>query len=111
MTVTDEAAVAVRGPAYLATLAGRRVAVVGLARSGVSVARFIIDAGASVTIYDGRPANELTAAIGAVTAHQVEGRPVSFALGPDVDPSSTWRDAILVVTSGIAMLRYRQTLD
>ena len=37
-------------------LAGRPVAVLGLARSGVALARFLVDAGAEVTIYDGRPA-------------------------------------------------------
>ena len=35
----------------------------GLARSGVALARFLADAGARVTVYDGRPAGELGAAI------------------------------------------------
>jgi len=44
-------------------LAGRPVTVLGLARSGVALARFLSDAGARVTVYDGRPADELTDAI------------------------------------------------
>ena len=38
---------------------GRPVTVLGLARSGVALARFLADAGARVTVYDGRPAAEL----------------------------------------------------
>ena len=75
-------------------LAGRPVTVLGLARSGVALCRFLVDAGASVTVYDGRPAAELGPAIDAL-----EGRPVRLGLGPDVDPASTWAEAALVATS------------
>jgi len=75
-------------------LRGRPVTVLGLARSGVALARFLSDAGAAVTVYDGRPAQALDRAIG-----QLEGRPVTLALGPDVDPAGTWADAALVATS------------
>ncbi len=37
----------------------RPVTVLGLARSGLALARFLADAGAAVTVYDGRPADEL----------------------------------------------------
>ena len=37
--------------------------VLGLARSGIALARFLADAGARVTVYDGRPAAELAEAI------------------------------------------------
>ena len=37
-------------------LAGRPVTVLGLARSGLALARFLVDAGARVTAYDGRRA-------------------------------------------------------
>jgi UDP-N-acetylmuramoylalanine--D-glutamate ligase len=47
-----------------------------------------------VTAYDGRPAAELAKAIG-----QLEGRDVTLALGPGVDPASTWAGAALVTTS------------
>ena len=75
-------------------LADRPVTVLGLARSGVALARFLADAGARVTVYDGRPAGELEAAIG-----QLGEREVTLRLGPDVDPAGTWRDAALVTTS------------
>ncbi len=73
---------------------GRPVTVLGLARSGIALARFLADAGARVTIYDGRPATKLASAI-----EQLEGRPVALRLGPDVDPAATWSDASLVATS------------
>jgi UDP-N-acetylmuramoylalanine--D-glutamate ligase len=76
------------------SLRGRSVTVLGLARSGIAAARFLVDVGARVTVYDGRPAAELRAAIAAL-----EGRHVTLRLGPDVDPGSTWRRAALVVTS------------
>jgi UDP-N-acetylmuramoylalanine--D-glutamate ligase len=81
---------AVRGGA----LRDRRVAVLGLARSGIALARFLADAGAAVTVYDGRRAEALGPAIDAL-----EGRPVKLVLGPVADPASAWRDADLVTTS------------
>ena len=75
-------------------LRARHVTVLGFARSGIAVARFLADRGARVTIYDGRPAAELRAAIAAL-----EGRHVTLRLGPEVDPAATWRQAALVVTS------------
>jgi UDP-N-acetylmuramoylalanine--D-glutamate ligase len=72
----------------------RPVTVLGLARSGLALARFLSDVGARVTVYDGRPASALGDAIAALG-----GRPVSLALGPDVDPAATWADADLVATS------------
>ncbi len=75
-------------------LRDRPVTVLGFARSGIALARFLADAGARVTIYDGRTAGELGAAIEALA-----GRPVTLALGPDVEPAATWADAALVTTS------------
>ena len=75
-------------------LADRPVTVLGLARSGIALARFLSDSGARVTVYDGRPASELAGAIGLL-----QGRPITFALGPNVDPASTWATADLVATS------------
>jgi UDP-N-acetylmuramoylalanine--D-glutamate ligase len=75
-------------------LRDRAVTVLGFARSGIALARFLSDAGARVTIYDGRPVDELEGAVAAL-----EGRAVRFALGPDVDPASTWAGAALVTTS------------
>jgi UDP-N-acetylmuramoylalanine--D-glutamate ligase len=70
------------------------VTVLGFARSGVALARFLADAGARVTVYDGRPASALGDEIA-----QLEGRQVTLLLGPDADPASAWSDAVLVTTS------------
>lgn len=70
------------------------VTVLGLARSGLALARFLADAGARVTVYDGRDASELTASIEALG-----DRSVTLALGPTVEPAATWAGAALVATS------------
>jgi UDP-N-acetylmuramoylalanine--D-glutamate ligase len=75
-------------------LRDRPITVLGLARSGVALARFLADAGSRVTIYDGRPATELSGAIAAL-----DGRHVRLMLGPEVAPEDAWRDADLVTTS------------
>jgi UDP-N-acetylmuramoylalanine--D-glutamate ligase len=75
-------------------LADEPVTVLGFARSGIALACFLADAGARVTVYDGRGEAELAGAIAAL-----EGREVRLALGPEVDPASTWADARLVTTS------------
>ena len=75
-------------------LGGRRVTVLGLARSGVALARFLHDAGARVTVYDGAPAERLEKSIGLLGA-----RDVALRLGPEVDPATTWAGAELVATS------------
>ncbi len=75
-------------------LRDRPVTVLGLARSGLALARFLSDAGARVTVYDGRSAAALVDTIAALG-----GRSVALALGPDVDPASTWAVADLVATS------------
>ena len=75
-------------------LRGRPVTVLGFARSGIALARFLADAGALVTVYDGRPKDELTSAIEAL-----EGRDVALALGPRIEPATTWAEAALVTTS------------
>jgi len=75
-------------------LRDRPVAVLGLARSGIALARFLADAGARVTVYDGRPAAELADGIAAL-----EDRDIAFRLGPEVDPESAWDGAALVTTS------------
>ena len=75
-------------------LQDRPVTVLGLARSGLALARFFSDAGARVTVYDGRPAEALGVAIASLGR-----RPVTLALGPAVDPATTWAGADLVATS------------
>jgi UDP-N-acetylmuramoylalanine--D-glutamate ligase len=76
------------------TLRDRPVTVLGFARSGIALARFLADAGARVTIYDGRTEAELADAIAAL-----DGRPVRLLLGPDIEPADAWRDSSLVTTS------------
>ncbi|MEO8469965.1 MAG: UDP-N-acetylmuramoyl-L-alanine--D-glutamate ligase [Chloroflexota bacterium] len=75
-------------------LRGRQVTVLGFARTGIATARFLVDAGAVVTIYDGRPRTELGSAI-----EQLGGRQMQLILGPDAEAPSSWADASLVVTS------------
>ena len=75
-------------------LDGAAVTVLGFARSGIALARFLADVGARVTVYDGRPAGEFEGSIAAL-----ESRSVTLALGPDVDAAGTWADAVLVATS------------
>jgi UDP-N-acetylmuramoylalanine--D-glutamate ligase len=75
-------------------LRDRSVTVLGLARSGIALVRFLADAGASVTVYDGRPADDLAEAIRALG-----GRDVQLRLGPSVEPAATWAGADLVATS------------
>ena len=53
MSSLEEVATVTRGRAYLNSLAGRRVTVVGLAKSGVAAARLLRTAGADVTGADG----------------------------------------------------------
>lgn len=67
-------------PTSRAELAGRRVMVLGLARSGVAAARFLVDAGAQVTVYDRRSSADLAEAVEALG-----GRPVELALGTEPD--------------------------
>ena len=68
-------------------LRDRPVTVLGLARSGIALARFLADAGARVTVYDGRPADELArrrsrrSATGAVTLRARAGRRPGDDLG------------------------------
>ena len=79
-------------------LGGRRVTVLGLARSGIALARFLAGAGAILTVYDRRTAAELTRAIGAICGDADDGS-IRYVLGPDVDPAEAWARAELVTSS------------
>ncbi len=70
------------------------VTVLGFARTGIALARFFVDAGARVTVYDGKPAAALADAVAALG-----GRPVGLACGPEVDPAASWADAAIVAFS------------
>jgi len=75
-------------------LRDRPVTVLGFARSGIALARFLLDAGARVTLYDGRPAAELEDAV-----RQLGDRTIRLLAGPDVAPADAWAGAALVTTS------------
>jgi UDP-N-acetylmuramoylalanine--D-glutamate ligase len=75
-------------------LRDRPVTVLGLARSGIALTRFLADSGARVTVYDGRTADELDEAVRALG-----GRRVELRLGPSVEPAASWAGADLVATS------------
>ncbi len=81
-------------------LRGRPVTVLGLARSGISLVRFFRAAGASVTVYDGRPAEELADAMAeAEGPGDPASTPVRLLAGPAVDPADALAGAALVATS------------
>ncbi len=88
----------------LESFRGQPVAVLGLARSGVALTRFLADRGARVTVYDARPSAELLKQI-----DQLEGRAVRLLLGPDVDPSTALAEQALVATSPSINSRYPTT--
>ncbi len=66
ITALDEIDMMTRGRAYIEWLAGRRVAVVGLARSGVAAARLLRAAGATVVGTDTKPLAALGPEAGAL---------------------------------------------
>jgi len=59
MTIVEERRVMARGQAYRRWLTGRRVAVVGLARSGVAACRLLVECGARVVATDDKPLSAL----------------------------------------------------
>ncbi len=59
MIALEDADVVTRGRAWLASLSGRRVTVVGLARSGIAAARLLHDVGADVIGVDAKPVEAL----------------------------------------------------
>jgi UDP-N-acetylmuramoylalanine--D-glutamate ligase len=91
MMVVEDTEVATRGRAWLATLAERRVAVVGLARSGIAAARLLHDVGARVIGLDTKP----LAALGReAAALRDAGVPILSG-----SPAGAFVDAALVVVS------------
>src|SRR5689334_15047086 len=87
--LAEEVELATRGRAYLSTLAGRRVTVVGLAKSGIAAARRLAAAGASVRGTDAKPVASLGAAVVALGAAGVRL----------IDGSAAFDGADLVVVS------------
>jgi len=79
-------------------LDGRPVTVLGLARSGIGLVRFFRDAGAAVTVYDVRPADDLADAMAEIDAGGYS-RDVRLLAGGEVDPWLALNSAHLVATS------------
>ena len=92
-------------PRSLEDLRGRRVLVLGLGRSGIALARAAGRAGAHVTVYDRRSADELTDAVSALG-----GLPVDQALGVSIDRArSLIRSTDLLLTSPSVSPRFPTT--
>jgi UDP-N-acetylmuramoylalanine--D-glutamate ligase len=88
-----------------ADLRGRRVLVLGLARSGVAAARYLADAGAEVTAYDRQTPGALADAVTGL-----EGRTVRLALGvPPAEAVALVRGAQVLVTSPSISPRFPTT--
>ena len=79
-------------------LAGKRVVVVGMAQTGVALARFCAARGARVTVTDAKTAEQLPAAIDALRA-----TPVIWELGGHVLESFTGAD-LVVMSPGVPTL-------
>ncbi|HEY7599584.1 MAG TPA: UDP-N-acetylmuramoyl-L-alanine--D-glutamate ligase [Candidatus Limnocylindrales bacterium] len=88
----------------LDSFAGQPVAVLGLARSGVALARFLADRGARVTVYDAQPTAALTERLA-----ELGDRPVRALLGPEVEPAAALAGQALICTSPSVNSRYPTT--
>lgn len=86
-----------KGPGASHDFAGTRALVVGLAREGTALTRFLVERGAGVTVTDVKPAEALVASMAALA-----GLPVSYALGGH--PMRLLDDAdILFVSPGVPL--------
>jgi UDP-N-acetylmuramoylalanine--D-glutamate ligase len=92
MTLAQDWLTAARGPEWRAALAGRRITVVGLARSGVAACRLLLACGARVTATDAKPASALDPA-----ARVLGSRGVRLYAG--AHPPEAFGDAELCVVS------------
>jgi UDP-N-acetylmuramoylalanine--D-glutamate ligase len=95
-------------PLDLATLslrsfADRPVAVLGAARSGLALARFLAGVGARVTLYDARPLDELAPGVADVAPR------VRLLLGQDADPVAALEGQALICTSPSVSSRFPTT--
>src|SRR5215475_1616896 len=93
MSALDEVDMATRGQAYRRSLAGRRVTVVGLAKSGLAAARLLRAVGADVVGADAKPAAALGRDVAALADIGVR-----LVTGPG-DPGAAFAGAELVVVS------------
>jgi UDP-N-acetylmuramoylalanine--D-glutamate ligase len=91
-------------PGHARILAGQPVAVLGLARSGIALARFLVDQGAEVTVYDALPADALAPALEALGERRLR-----LLLGPEVEPARVLEGQALICTSPSVSSRYPTT--
>jgi UDP-N-acetylmuramoylalanine--D-glutamate ligase len=90
----EDTDLATRGRGWLRSLAGRRVTVVGLAKSGIAAARLLHEAGAVVTAADAKPIEALGREAGAL-----RDLGVRFVTGvPEADAA-----ALIVVSPGVPL--------
>jgi UDP-N-acetylmuramoylalanine--D-glutamate ligase len=92
----DEVDMVTRGQAYLHSLAGRRVTVFGLAKSGVAAARLLREAGADVVGTDAKP----VAALGREVAALAEAG-VRLITGPGAAEEAFAGAELVVVSPGV----------
>jgi UDP-N-acetylmuramoylalanine--D-glutamate ligase len=88
----------------LDSFADRPVGVLGAARSGIALARFLAGQGASVTLYDARPLEELTPAVADLRASSIR-----LLLGPGVEPTAALAGQALICTSPSVSSRFPTT--
>src|SRR5688572_8439122 len=79
-------------------LNGKHVLVVGLAQTGIALARFCVRRGARVTVTDGKPAEQL-----AEKLKQLDGVPVAYELGGMREATFTGAD-LVVLSPGVPTL-------
>ena len=79
-------------------LAGKTVVVVGLAQTGIAVARFCARRGARVVVTDGKPAAQLAAPM-----RELDGVPVRWELGGHDRATFTGAD-LVVMSPGVPTL-------
>jgi UDP-N-acetylmuramoylalanine--D-glutamate ligase len=97
MSTVEETDVTLRGQAYRDSLRGRRVAVVGLARSGLAVARLLHTVGARVVATDTKPLEAL-----GPEARELEQMGVRLLTG-GVHPEVALEAELVVVSPGIPL--------
>jgi len=78
-------------------LRGKRILVVGLARTGVAVARFLVSQGAEVTVTDMKTESELADFLG-----ELSGLPLNLELGRHVPHTFLMAD-LIVVSPGVPL--------
>lgn len=78
-------------------LSGKKVLVVGLARTGVATARFLVEKGAKVRVSEMKPREELENALKALEAH-----PIEWEMGGHTTPFFSAGD-LVVVSPGVPL--------